>query len=38
MDGQPLLVSGGQLCGAPGLVPPPCGHSRLEGGAGQRPH
>ena len=40
MDGQLLLVSRGQLCGAcsgreaPGLAPPPCGHSRLKGGAG----
>ena len=44
VDGQPLLVCGGQLCGACGgrgalgLAPPPCGQSRLEGGAGRGPH
>ena len=36
MDGQPLLVSEGQLCEAwlGGQAPPLCGHSRLKGGAG----
>ena len=35
VDGQLLLVSRGQLCGAcsgreaPGLAPPLCGHSKL---------
>lgn len=36
VDGQPLLVSEGQLCEAwlGGQAPPLCGQSRLEGGAG----
>lgn len=32
------IAAWGILEGAPGLAPSPCGHSRLAGGAGHRPH